>query len=449
MGNIIYRKGEVSRANNGMLMTIIRYGNTGDIDVEFEDGTVVRNKQYAAFKKGKIRHPSINAKNNGNIDTDRKLYNSFNTWYNKHRDEFSCKDEAYNYYINNAKTNNNININGKIYKSFRDMCLSNGIHPDTIKGFFNRGVAKELKLNIDNTEHIVLVINMYNNIKNKKIIINGYIINKLNDIQNRISDITVCSRDKLLQIYTIILYSNDIQGDINRYIEKLKVDAENNNNYNTKRKEGIEEFRNKCIEAGIELYSEEYTQVRRNKDNHKDWSIEQCIEYVLNRSESRTEYKHKRDIYKQFREEHNIDKEEFRQISSYIRNQHKKGTDISLLDALHHVRHYNEYIDKEWKDKWSKVVESGILENTHRNSVVDYMKKHIDCSIEDIINHFKYEKSERKEYPKLKEYCNILKLSYSNIVGYINRNDCTMGQAIIHYRPDCYINWLGELVIPN
>lgn len=51
------RLNEIGYNNNGERMTIIRYGNTNDIDVRFDDGTIVEHKQYDSFKKGKIRNP--------------------------------------------------------------------------------------------------------------------------------------------------------------------------------------------------------------------------------------------------------------------------------------------------------------------------------------------------------------------------------------------------------
>ena len=48
------RVGETKIAKNGMKMTIIAYRNAFDIDIEFEDGTIVYNKQYSAFKIGMI-----------------------------------------------------------------------------------------------------------------------------------------------------------------------------------------------------------------------------------------------------------------------------------------------------------------------------------------------------------------------------------------------------------
>lgn len=50
----VSRVGEKKIANNGIMMEIIAYRNANDIDVRFQDGTVVLNKSYAAFHKGSI-----------------------------------------------------------------------------------------------------------------------------------------------------------------------------------------------------------------------------------------------------------------------------------------------------------------------------------------------------------------------------------------------------------
>lgn len=57
-----FRVGETLMANNGQLMTIIAYRGANDIDVRFEDGTVVENRDYGKFKEGKIRHPGLPSK---------------------------------------------------------------------------------------------------------------------------------------------------------------------------------------------------------------------------------------------------------------------------------------------------------------------------------------------------------------------------------------------------
>lgn len=52
------RTGETVVAGCGMKMTIVKYINSGDITVKFEDGTIVQHKQYTHFKNGKIQNPN-------------------------------------------------------------------------------------------------------------------------------------------------------------------------------------------------------------------------------------------------------------------------------------------------------------------------------------------------------------------------------------------------------
>ena len=51
------RIGETNINNQGLKMTIIKYENRTNIDIQFEDGSISYNKCYSAFKKGKIKHP--------------------------------------------------------------------------------------------------------------------------------------------------------------------------------------------------------------------------------------------------------------------------------------------------------------------------------------------------------------------------------------------------------
>lgn len=50
---------ETNIANNGQVMTIIEYRNCNDIDIEFEDGTVVKHKIYKHFKRGNVKNPNL------------------------------------------------------------------------------------------------------------------------------------------------------------------------------------------------------------------------------------------------------------------------------------------------------------------------------------------------------------------------------------------------------
>jgi hypothetical protein len=51
------RKGEIRENNQGLKMTIIEYRNNLNIDIQFEDGTVVKHKCYNDFKNGTIAYP--------------------------------------------------------------------------------------------------------------------------------------------------------------------------------------------------------------------------------------------------------------------------------------------------------------------------------------------------------------------------------------------------------
>ena len=51
------RVGETVTANCGMKMTIIAYRTSSDLDIRFEDGTVVEHRSYRDFRKGAVRHP--------------------------------------------------------------------------------------------------------------------------------------------------------------------------------------------------------------------------------------------------------------------------------------------------------------------------------------------------------------------------------------------------------
>lgn len=69
------RLGEKRKANNGQMMTIINYNGVNDIDIEFEDGTIVKHQYYKQFKIGEVRNPNVPvakyANANRNIKNDR------------------------------------------------------------------------------------------------------------------------------------------------------------------------------------------------------------------------------------------------------------------------------------------------------------------------------------------------------------------------------------------
>ena len=67
------RTGEINIAKNGLEMTIIEYYNSKNITVKFSDGIIVYNKEYNAFKKGTVKHPTKSAHALSKLIKDAKL----------------------------------------------------------------------------------------------------------------------------------------------------------------------------------------------------------------------------------------------------------------------------------------------------------------------------------------------------------------------------------------
>ena len=61
------RTGETSIAKSSQTMTIIEYRKYNDIDIQFEDGTIVKNRNYTDFKKGYIKNPNYKKESKLNL----------------------------------------------------------------------------------------------------------------------------------------------------------------------------------------------------------------------------------------------------------------------------------------------------------------------------------------------------------------------------------------------
>ena len=106
-GTIAYPKekriGETKENNQGLKMTIIAYRNTKDINVQFEDGTIVENKQYGNFLRGTIVNPNVLS--DGISIPEKFMWNvlkelniEFKTQLNK-KDFDWCQNYKYDFYI--------------------------------------------------------------------------------------------------------------------------------------------------------------------------------------------------------------------------------------------------------------------------------------------------------------------------------------------------------------
>ena len=73
MATKIDRVGKTRMMNCGMKATIIRYENADDINICFEDGKVVEHKTYRAFKKGYIAHQNTNVPVEARLDETQMM----------------------------------------------------------------------------------------------------------------------------------------------------------------------------------------------------------------------------------------------------------------------------------------------------------------------------------------------------------------------------------------
>ena len=76
-GKIGYPKNRIQKIkqmSNGLYATIIEYRNACDMDIQFEDGTIVKNRRYGNFKRGDISHEHLKKKT-------PSIYQGFETVY--------------------------------------------------------------------------------------------------------------------------------------------------------------------------------------------------------------------------------------------------------------------------------------------------------------------------------------------------------------------------------
>lgn len=57
-----FRKNEVRLSNSGVRMRVAGYRGSRKTDIEFEDGTILRDQEYSKFDSGKLSHPHLGHK---------------------------------------------------------------------------------------------------------------------------------------------------------------------------------------------------------------------------------------------------------------------------------------------------------------------------------------------------------------------------------------------------
>ena len=130
MGKFIDRTGETNVNNQGLKMEIIKYKGTHDIDILFEDGTILYSRNYKNFREGSIKNK--NYKDSKSINkTGEVNYNShgLKMWIKEYRNSQDIDIEFEDGYIALNKNYGNFK-RGKILNPNRASVLGVGIKGD-------------------------------------------------------------------------------------------------------------------------------------------------------------------------------------------------------------------------------------------------------------------------------------------------------------------------------
>ena len=104
---------------------------------------------------------------------------------------------------------------------------------------------------------------------------------------------------------------------------------------------------------------------------------------------------------------------------------------------------YNTIIEKYLQPKELTFTEKCVIAGIHAGSATSYRAKHTELTDEQIIQYYL-----TKEKVTFFDKCRQAGISYNAAISYKQHHpELTDEQIILYYRPDCYINWLGELIV--
>lgn len=124
---VLSHLGEKKLMNCGMYATVVVYNCWRDISVEFEDGTIVSNRTYSNFLSGTIRNPNISniqIKDKERLNENKYMINGMFAIVKDYKDskhidiEFEdgtlVEDRDYNAFKKGLISNPNLKRNGKV-----------------------------------------------------------------------------------------------------------------------------------------------------------------------------------------------------------------------------------------------------------------------------------------------------------------------------------------------
>lgn len=393
----IDRTGETKRAANGMLMTIIEYRKSNDIDIQFEDGTIVRNRTISDFNRGLIKYPT-------------KLKYIGNENINKQGRHMKIVD-----YKNNKEVTIQFDDGATIKRSLKSFVNGAVIHTNDIKSknkkekvpteaeIAEKEFREELRKKCE-LAGIKYDTAMYYHRKHSDLsvddIINRYSEQCTTETYNGKSIRQAC-KDLGINIGTVYKLKSD-NKDLSyaSIIDRLK-----------NRKKSFAEL---CREHNINEVNA-YAYKRR----HTDKSDEEIIELILSKDKS----------FRQKCLEHNIN---YKYACEY-KSKHPELTEEQIIEHC-----------KQPKQRPNSLVQKCKDNNVSYSTVMKYKAKHPELTDEQIIDIIKNREA------TFKSLCDKYEVTYNTARTFRNHHpELSDEQVILAYRPDLRLNIFGEIINDN
>ena len=122
-------EGQTNLMKNGMVATIIKYNGSGDITVLFEDGTIAEHKSMSNFRNGLIRNPNLSKQMIPHLMEERQMscgltakviaYRSHDDIDVEFSDGYVAKNKSYANFYRGTIANPN-EVSGRIGKNMRE-----------------------------------------------------------------------------------------------------------------------------------------------------------------------------------------------------------------------------------------------------------------------------------------------------------------------------------------
>lgn len=388
----IDRTGETKRAINGMLMTIIEYRKSNDIDIQFEDGTIVRNRTISDFNRGLIKYPT-------------KLKYIGNENINKQGRHMKIVD-----YKNNKEVTIQFDDGTTIKRSLKSFVNGAVMHPKDIK-------SKNKKEKVP-TEAEIAEKEFREELK-KKCELAGIKYDTAMHYHRKHSDLSV----------------DDI---MNRYNEQGPTET-----YNGK------SIRQACKDLGINIGT-----VYKLKSNNKDLSYASIIDRLKNRNKSFAELCREHNInevkayaYKR-RHTDKSDEEIIESLLNRDKSFRQKCLDnnINYKHACGYKSNHPELTDEQIIEYYKQPKPKSLVQkckesNVSYSTVMKYKAKHPEWTDEQIIENIKNREA------TFKSLCDKYEVAYNKAKTFRNHHpELSDEQVILAYRPDLRLNIFGEII---